>query len=172
MTDPDPAYDYGRDTPPPKLAEPAVKDPGVEILADYHTDQLKTWRKALRGPIIPSDPTWMAAVAGALGMYLDRELSHPRRKHRDAEAAEALAKAAERAKSDAAEQGSAEKERTSEVLEPAQSVTQKTQAAPPFPSAPSPSVPKPPEAVQPSPPVAKAPGPFDDTNPSRGDYSG
>lgn len=86
-------YDYDTATPPPPLGDSKPRDPGIEILADYNTVQLKSWRQSLRNPI-PTDPGFLAAVAGALGMYLDRELAHPLRRKRDEEAAKVNAKAA------------------------------------------------------------------------------
>lgn len=87
-----PDYDYDRDTPP---AAPGSSGPtpeaGPESMAAYPTVTLQTWRKELRTPSA-TDAGFLAAVAGALGMLLDRELTHPNRIKRDKASEEASRK--------------------------------------------------------------------------------
>lgn len=103
-----PDYDYDRDTPPasPGSSGPAP-DAGPEIVAAYPTSTLQTWRKELRTPSA-GDPGFMAALAGALGMLLDREINHPGRIKRDKATAEANEKAHIEAAKKAIEQRAAD----------------------------------------------------------------
>lgn len=85
-------YDYDRDTPPAAPAGAPPADAGPESMAAYPTTTLQTWRKELRTPSA-TDAGFLAAVAGALGMLLDRELTHPNRLKRDKAAEEQSRKA-------------------------------------------------------------------------------
>jgi hypothetical protein len=81
-----PAPGKSSSTQPTSSAQSPADPP--ELVQDMATTTLEQWRASLRHPI-PGDPSFAAAVAGVLGMLLDKELRHPARKKRDAEAAKA-----------------------------------------------------------------------------------
>lgn len=104
---PTPEYDYDRDTPPAAPAGAPPAEAGPESMAGYPTSTLSTWRKDLRTPSV-TDGSFLAAVAGALGMLLDREINHPNRIKRDKATTEANEKAHIEAAKKAIEQRAAD----------------------------------------------------------------